>query len=82
MSYHSFLEDDLLSFTSNSARSEDTSKSLDKLLSLSSAFSLTTEVTPIQAWQYIVSHPRFAAIGTETLRRLVDEMLEHVRCYG
>ncbi|OAL49797.1 hypothetical protein IQ07DRAFT_587488 [Pyrenochaeta sp. DS3sAY3a] len=82
MSYHSFLEDDLFPFTSHSTRSEDTSKSLDKLLSLSSAFSLTTEVTPIQAWQYIVSHPKFAAIGAETLRRLVDEMLEHVRCYG
>lgn len=59
-----------------------TNQSLDKLFALSSNFGLTSEVTPIQAWQQIVSHPKFGSVRVETLRKLVDDMLEHVRCYG
>lgn len=79
--YHSFLEDDLLTSVSKISQNE-TREGLDKLLSLSSAFCLTSEVTPIQAWQQIVSHPKFVVLNMSLLRQLLEEMLEHVRCYG
>ncbi|KAH7359892.1 hypothetical protein BKA66DRAFT_573824 [Pyrenochaeta sp. MPI-SDFR-AT-0127] len=81
MQYHSFLEDDLLTSASKSPHVE-TSTSLDKLLALSSAFCLASDLTPIQAWQQIVSHPKFVMLDMGTLRRLVEDMLEHIRCYG
>jgi hypothetical protein len=78
--YHSFLENSFLNTDVGAQVSSNAS--LDKLLALSSTFSLKSEVTPIQAWQQIICHPRFSSIGVETLKRLVEEMLWHVKCYG
>lgn len=77
--YHTFLEDNVLP---EGRKEVDASDSLDKLLALSANFKLVGEVTPIQAWQQIVSHPQFRTIGIETMRRLVEQLLWHVKCYG
>ncbi|ORX97848.1 hypothetical protein BCR34DRAFT_607111 [Clohesyomyces aquaticus] len=61
---------------------ETPSLGLEKLLSLSSNFELTDELTPVQAWQQIRSHPDFAAVEVPSLRKLTEDMLKHVKCYG
>ncbi|OAK98116.1 hypothetical protein IQ06DRAFT_337601 [Phaeosphaeriaceae sp. SRC1lsM3a] len=77
--YHTFLEDNVLK---GKQKASNANASLDKLLALSKDFKLVGEVTPIQAWQQIVSHPQFCSIGLETMRRLVEQLLWHVKCYG
>ncbi|KAH7398997.1 hypothetical protein DE146DRAFT_788983 [Phaeosphaeria sp. MPI-PUGE-AT-0046c] len=77
--YHTFLEDNVLK---TGPKEVAVNVSLDKLLALSVDFKLEGEVTPIQAWQQIVLHPQFCSIGIETMRRLVEQLLWHVKCYG
>ncbi|KAF2177238.1 hypothetical protein K469DRAFT_697436 [Zopfia rhizophila CBS 207.26] len=55
---------------------------LEKLLSLSSNFELEDELTPVQAWHQIRSHPDFESIEVSNLRRLTEDMLKHIKCYG
>lgn len=55
---------------------------LEKLLSLSSNFELSDEITPVQAWHQIRSHPDFQNVGVGELRRLTEDMRKHVKCYG
>ncbi|KAF2465855.1 uncharacterized protein BDR25DRAFT_306370 [Lindgomyces ingoldianus] len=55
---------------------------LEKLLNLSSNFELSDELTPVQAWHQIRSHPDFESIEVPSLRRLTEDMLKHVKCYG
>ncbi|KAF2622634.1 hypothetical protein BU25DRAFT_462735 [Macroventuria anomochaeta] len=78
--YHSFVEDQLIA--SESCTKDDIASSLDNLLSLSSAFCLANEVTPIQAWHQLCKYLEFGAVDTKRFRALVDALLEHVRCYG
>lgn len=76
IAYHSFLEDKFFDPV------VEPKASLNSLLSLSSAFCLSNEVTPIQAWQEIATHPGFGYVEIDRLRTLMEELLEHVRCYG
>ncbi|KAF2263390.1 hypothetical protein CC78DRAFT_274092 [Lojkania enalia] len=55
---------------------------LEKLLSLSSNFELTDELTPVQAWHQLRSHPDFDSIEISQLRKLTEEMLKNIKCYG
>ncbi|KAF1997697.1 hypothetical protein P154DRAFT_524575 [Amniculicola lignicola CBS 123094] len=55
---------------------------LQTLLSLSDNLPLSDELTPVQAWQQIRSHPDFSAVGVPGLRRLTEDMLKNVKCYG
>ena len=78
--YHSFVEDKLV--TSDSCAPEDVASSLDNLLSLSSAFDLEHEVTPIQAWQHLCGFFELGVVDMNGFRKLADMLVEHVRCYG
>jgi hypothetical protein len=55
---------------------------LEKLLSLAANFELEDELTPVQAWQQIRSHPEFGAMEVRKLRDLVGELSRGVKCYG
>jgi hypothetical protein len=55
---------------------------LEKLLSLSQNIELSDELTPVQAWNQIRCHPDFDAVDVGGLRRLTEDMLKHVKCYG
>jgi len=55
---------------------------LEKLLSLAANFELEDEMTPVQAWQQIRSHPEFAGLEVKRLRELVQELGRGVKCYG
>ncbi|KAF2116509.1 hypothetical protein BDV96DRAFT_572268 [Lophiotrema nucula] len=68
--------------STHSAPWDTTSLSLEKLLSLSSNFELSDEITPVQAWHQIRSHPDFDGVGVNGLKRLTEDMLKHVKCYG
>ncbi|KAL1649712.1 hypothetical protein SLS61_006368 [Didymella pomorum] len=78
--YHSFVEDKLVK--PESCVPEDVASSLDNLLSLSSAFDLEHEVTPIQAWQHLCGFFELGAVDMNGFRKLADMLLEHVKCYG
>ncbi|KAF2740909.1 hypothetical protein EJ04DRAFT_518125 [Polyplosphaeria fusca] len=55
---------------------------LEKLLSLSSNFELADELTPVQAWHQIRTHPDFEGVPVPHLKRFTEDMLKHVKCYG
>lgn len=57
-------------------------ESLECLLKLSPNLSLTDEVTPIQAWDYIRRHPAFNALEVDKLRSLAERLRQHVECHG
>ncbi|KAF3048212.1 hypothetical protein E8E12_011281 [Didymella heteroderae] len=78
--YHSFVEDKLLK--PGSCTQENVARSLNNLLSLSSAFNLDHEVTPIQAWQHLRGYFELGAVDINGFRLLADMLLQHVRCYG
>lgn len=78
--YHSFVEDQIA--MPGSCTQADISSSLENLLSLSSAFCLANEITPIQAWQQLCKYSEFGKIDMKGLQELMEALLEHVRCYG
>ncbi|KFY82755.1 hypothetical protein V498_08474, partial [Pseudogymnoascus sp. VKM F-4517 (FW-2822)] len=55
---------------------------LEKLLNLSQTLELDSEVTPVQAWNYIRRHPRFEGLEIERLRSLTRKLLKQVKCHG
>lgn len=55
---------------------------LENLLSLSQLLQLDGEVTPIEIWQRVQTHPRFRELTQERLDRLRDQLLPQVICYG
>ncbi|PSN63756.1 hypothetical protein BS50DRAFT_590771 [Corynespora cassiicola Philippines] len=68
--------------SSTNTRWEVPNLGLENLLSLSTHFDLTDEITPVQAWHYIRSHPDFENINVSGLRKLTEDMLKHVKCHG
>ncbi|KAF2873137.1 hypothetical protein BDV95DRAFT_374091 [Massariosphaeria phaeospora] len=55
---------------------------LEKLLSLSTNFDLTDEITPVQAWHQLRSHPDFESLQVPSLRKLTEDLRTQVKCYG
>jgi hypothetical protein len=55
---------------------------LDRLLSLSSALDLSGEVTPVQAWSRIRSHPGFYRLTPWGLQALTQAIAEKIGCFG
>lgn len=55
---------------------------IDKLLKLSLDLHLFSEVTPVQAWQHIKSHPNFIHCDQEKLQSLQLRLLDEVQCHG
>lgn len=55
---------------------------LEKLLSLSGSIPLTDELTPVQAWHQIRTHPEFENMEVGGLRKLTQDMLKNVKCHG
>jgi hypothetical protein len=55
---------------------------LERLLSLSQQLGLTNEITPVQAWQQLVSHPKYAQVTREKIEALCQQLLLNVRCQG
>jgi hypothetical protein len=55
---------------------------LERLLSLSQQLGLTNEITPVQAWQQIVAHPKYAQVTREKIEGLCQQLLLNVRCQG
>jgi hypothetical protein len=56
---------------------------LERLLTLSSHVPVADdEMTPVQAWNQIRSHPNYHNVGVGGLRRLTEDMSKHVKCYG
>ncbi|KAK2739796.1 hypothetical protein FQN55_009117 [Onygenales sp. PD_40] len=58
------------------------SRELDRLFELSSALNLDGELTPVQAWQRIKEHARFCKLTPGHLRRLCEELIKEVHCFG
>jgi hypothetical protein len=55
---------------------------LKKLLNLSRELKLNGEITPVQAWSMVLSHPRLTELTSEDLDLMVLELKDKVRCYG
>jgi len=55
---------------------------IEKLLDLSAKLSLEGEITPIEAWQKIRSHPHFALMDMDRLDALKNTLAGEVKCYG
>ncbi|KAF2499709.1 hypothetical protein BU16DRAFT_524164 [Lophium mytilinum] len=56
---------------------------LERLLELSSNIELgDDEMTPVQAWNYVRNHDAFAQIDVQLLRKLTQDLLGAVKCYG
>lgn len=55
---------------------------LHKLLEFSEGLDLDGEITPIQAWQRIRTHPRFSQLTPTQLETLREGLLSVVQCYG
>ncbi|KAF4980955.1 hypothetical protein FZEAL_3150 [Fusarium zealandicum] len=55
---------------------------LATLLDLSKRLDLDGEVTPIMAWGMLTSHPKALELEAEDFRRLSEELVRKVRCYG
>ncbi|GME37269.1 hypothetical protein V496_02074 [Neofusicoccum parvum] len=62
---------------------ETTSAGLERLLDLSGRIDTDGELTPVQAWDYIRCHPRFAELrDAERLWSLTTEVAREVKCAG
>lgn len=55
---------------------------IDRLLDLSSQLNLQGEVTPVQAWARLRSHPAFEKLGRDNLEGLKQALMVEVQCYG
>lgn len=55
---------------------------LDRLLNLSFNLDLDGEVTPVQAWNRIRSHPGFRKLTPSALQSLSQAIAEKVACFG
>lgn len=55
---------------------------LDRLLQLSLSLDLNGELTPVQAWNLIKTHPSFSKMTPERLDALRAAIAEKTECYG
>ncbi|EXM28717.1 hypothetical protein FOTG_05884 [Fusarium oxysporum f. sp. vasinfectum 25433] len=55
---------------------------LATLLDLSKSIDLDGEVTPIMSWGMLMSHPRANELEAVDFRKLSEELVRKVRCYG
>ncbi|RBR08878.1 hypothetical protein FVER53590_01443 [Fusarium verticillioides] len=55
---------------------------LATLLDLSKSIDLDGEVTPIMSWGMLMSHPRANELEVVDFRKLSEELVRKVRCYG
>ncbi|KAF5019887.1 hypothetical protein F66182_8091 [Fusarium sp. NRRL 66182] len=55
---------------------------LSTLLDLSKRLDLDGEVTPIMSWGMLMSYPRARELEVADFRKLSDELVRKVRCYG
>ncbi|KAF5632486.1 AP-1-like transcription factor [Fusarium sp. NRRL 52700] len=55
---------------------------LATLLDLSKSIDLDGEVTPIMSWGMLMSHPRVNELEAVDFRKLSEELVRKVRCYG
>jgi hypothetical protein len=57
--------------------------SIDQLLALSTSIPLRdSEVTPVQAWDYIRRQEQFAGLEAYRWESLKEKLVALVRCYG
>jgi hypothetical protein len=70
------------SFTDESPSLEVSKTIFDRLTVLSSELVHDDELSPIQLWNYISSHPFAHKLNISQLRLLTDSLLHHVKCYG
>ncbi|CZR35248.1 uncharacterized protein FPRO_00629 [Fusarium proliferatum ET1] len=55
---------------------------LATLLDLSKSIDLDGEVTPVMSWGMLMSHPRANELEVVDFRKLSEELIRKVRCYG
>lgn len=55
---------------------------LATLMDLSQKLNLEGEITPVMAWGMVVTHPGVNMLRMEDFRKLADELVGKVRCYG
>ena len=55
---------------------------VELLLELSSQLNLFGDITPVQAWARIRSHPRFEKVGRHELESLKEAMMAHMHSSG
>jgi hypothetical protein len=61
----------------------DTSSAiLQRLLTLAPDLSVTGEMTPIQAWDYLRQRPQFGGLDMQRLRALGVALRDTVKCHG
>jgi hypothetical protein len=56
--------------------------SIERLLKLSENLRLDDEVTPVEAWHYILHQPNFDSLDIVRLRTLLGKLLNEVNCHG
>jgi hypothetical protein len=58
------------------------SAELDRLFELSGRLDLDGELTPVQAWNHILSHPEFVKLTPLGMEMLQSAIAQKVACYG
>lgn len=58
------------------------SRQLEKLFELAGSLGLDGYITPVQAWNRIISRLDLAQILDPRLEELRSSMIPHVKCYG
>ena len=55
---------------------------LATLLALSSKLNLDGEITPVMAWGMVLGHTRLNELLPSDFRKLAEELVTKIRCYG
>jgi hypothetical protein len=55
---------------------------LERLLTLSASVIPSGEISPVQAWNYIIQNPDFPNLEVDRMRTLTEKMLKEVKCHG
>jgi len=55
---------------------------LATLLALSSKLNLDGEITPVMAWGKVLGHPRLSELSPSDFRKLSEDLVTKIRCYG
>lgn len=78
--HHTFSTDQIQTSSSTWTLPES---SVERLLELSSSIPLDdSEVTPVQAWDYIRCHPQYGVLDSARLEQLKKTLVLHVKCFG
>lgn len=68
--------------TSALSSPQDPAATFDRLFALSKDLVSEDTLSPVQAWSFILGHPRVSSLDITRTKQLSASLLEIVKCYG